>query len=163
MQLETTTTYNRDIINKAALIFWKKHFATSFVISILGVVLALVLIFLLDSKDWISGTVLSISVIGCIIFILSFFIYRRRSFSIFQEMEAPVVKWTFTDENIIAESGAGKSEFKWKIIKELIKSDGLWLLVYKNSSYSTFPLSGVSENILNFLSSKVIASGGKIT
>ena len=78
-------------------------------------------------------------------------------------MEAPVVKWTFTDENIIAESGAGKSEFKWKIIKELIKSDGLWLLVYKNSSYSTFPLSGVSENVLNFLSSKVAANGGKIT
>ena len=78
-------------------------------------------------------------------------------------MEAPVVKWTFTEENIIAESGAGKSEFKWKIIKALIKTDSLWLLVYKNSSYSTFPLSGVSENILNFLSSKVVANGGKIT
>jgi hypothetical protein len=163
MQIDTTTKYNRDLINKAALIYWKKYFATSFIISILGVVLALVLIFLLDSKDWITGTILSISLIGCIIFLLSFFIYRKRSFSIFQEMESPIVKWTFTDESIIAESDAGKSEFKWKIIKELVKSDSLWLLVYKNSSYSTFPLSGVSENVLNFLSSKVIDNGGKIT
>jgi len=107
MPLETTTHYNQDIINKAALIFCKKYFTRPFILCFFGVLLALTLIFLLDSKTWISGTLLSISLLGCMIFVLSFFIYRKHSLTTYRAMESPTVKWSFTQECIISESDIG--------------------------------------------------------
>ena len=155
MALEANTTFTKELIKEAAWLYWKKVFFSTFIISLLGVALALLLIFYFNSKDWISGTLLTISIIGSVIFFLAYFIYRNRSLALFQELETPVVKWKFTEENISAESDIGKSEIKWNMLKSIIKSNNVWLLVYKNNSYSTFPLSNVSQEVLDYLSSKI--------
>jgi len=163
MELYVKTTYTKDLINKAAVLHWKKIFAPTFFISVLGVTIALILIFYFNSKDWISGSFLIISFISSAIFAWSFFIFKNRSMAIYEEMESPVVNWRFTEESIIAESDIGKSEFKWGLLKGIVKSNDIWLLIYKNNSYSTFPLVNVSSDVLAFISKKVNESNDKIT
>jgi YcxB-like protein len=163
MQLEAKTTYSRELISEAALIYWRKTFASTFFISLTGVVLALVLLFFLDSKTWITGTFLAISVIACVIFALAFFIYRARSLAVFAQMKSPTAKWRFSEDAFFVESDVGKSEIKWSLVKCLIKSTRAWLLVYKNSTYSVFPLAGVSSEVLAFMSQMVAENGGNVT
>ncbi len=163
MNLETNATYTKELINEGALIYWRKTFSSTFFISLGGVALALVLIFYFNSKSWISGTFLAVSITASLTFFLAFFIYRNRSMAIFEQMEAAVVSWKFTDDNISAESDAGKSEFKWNLLKGIIKSNNVWLLVFKNNAYSVFPLSDVSNETLEFISNKIVENDGKIT
>ena len=161
MPLEATTSYNKEIISKAALLYWRKTFASTLLLSLACVAFSATLVFYLDLKDWISGTFLALSILSSVIFIWAFFIYRNRSMAIFNELEPPVTHWTFTDEGVSVESSAGKSELKWNLFKGLIKSDRIWLLVYKNGAYSVFPLGEVSDEVLVFLSGKLRTKGRK--
>ena len=123
MVLEANTIYTIDLINEAAWLYWKKTFFSTFIISLLGVALALLFIFYFNLKDWISGSLLAISIIASVIFFLAYFTYRNRSIAIFKELEAPVIKWRFTEETISTESDIGKSEIKWNLLKGIIKSN----------------------------------------
>ena len=163
MELHAKTTYTKDLINKAAILHWKKIFARTFFISLLGVVLALTLIFYFNSKDWMSGSFLVISLLSSVIFAWSFFIFKNRSMAIYKEMESPIVNWRFTEESIFAESDVGKSEFRWSLLKGIVKSNDIWLLIYKNNSYSTFPLVNVSSEVLAFITKKINDNDGKVT
>ncbi len=163
MQLETTTTYSRELITEAALIYWRKNFANTFFVSLACIFLAVVTMLVLDLRTWVTGTFLALSVISCVMFALAFFIYRGRSLATFEQMESPTAKWRFTEDGFFVESDAGKSEIKWKLLKGVIKSTNAWLLVYKNSAYSVFPLAGVSNEVRDFLSRKIAENGGNVT
>ena len=163
MQYEENTIYNKEIINEAAFIYWKKTFASTFIISIACVLLSFILIYFLNFKSWISGTFLAISIISSVIFLWAFFIFRNRSLKIYEQMGSPSAKWIFNESNVIIESNTGKSEIKWKMFKNIIKSQNVWLLTYKNGSYSTFPLAGVSNETLNFIDEKILEQNGKNT
>ncbi len=155
MNYVVKTHYNRSIINEAAIAYWRQTFAQPFFISLILMLIALGIIFLLDIRDWISGTFLSLSIISLIIFCAAFFIYRNRSLAIFEEMESADAEWTFSEEGFFVRSDAGSAEVKWKIIKKIIKTPNSWLFVYKNNSYSVFPLDSVSDEILKTISERV--------
>jgi len=159
MKFEEKLNYNEELINEAALTYWKNTFASTFIISILGVVAALTLIYLLNFKSWISGSFLALSITSSIIFFLAFFIYRKRSLAIYKEMETPTAKCILNEKYLLIESDVGKSEIHWKMFKSIIKSKRFWLLVYKNNNYSVFPTDGVSNETLNFISKKVSEYG----
>ena len=163
MQFEENVNYNEELINKAAFIYWKKTFASTFIISIAGVALALILIYFFNFKSWISSTFLVISIAASVIFFWAFFIYRNRSLAIFKQMESPNAKWIFNENQIFIESDTGNSEIKWKMIKNIIKSKDIWLFVYKNSSYSVFPLTGVSSETQEFINKKILEQNAKNT
>jgi len=163
MSLETDTVYSRNLINEAAWVYWRKTFASTFIISLIGMCLALVLIFHFDSKSWISGSFLALSTIASLMFFWAYFIYRNRSLAIFEQMGTPIASWSFTEEKLSVESDTGKSEFKWSLLKGIIKSNNVWLLVFKNNAYSVFPISDVSNEILTFLSNKILDNGGEIS
>ena len=163
MQFEENINYNEDLINEAAFIYWKKTFSSTFIISIVGVVLALILIYFIDFKSWISGTFLALSIISSVIFFSAFFIYRKRSLAIYKQMETPTAKWTINENHIFVESDAGNSEIKWKMFKDIIKSKDIWLLTYKNNSYSVFPITGISNETLSFISKQILENNDKNT
>jgi len=163
MQFEESTVYTEELINEAAFVYWKKTFASTFVISILGVVIALVFIYALNLKTWLFVTFLAISVVSSVLFLWAFFIYRKRSLAIYIQMEKPTAKWIITEDHVCVESDAGNSEIKWKMFKGIIKSNNFWLLVYKNNSYSVLPIAGVSNKTLNFLDKNILDFNGQNT
>ncbi|VAX36106.1 hypothetical protein MNBD_UNCLBAC01-998 [hydrothermal vent metagenome] len=163
MNYQAGTTYDEKLINEAALLYCKKSYMRVFLFSVVLTIFAILNMFVLDSKTWLSGTFLAVSISACVIFISAFFIYRNRSRSVFRQMGGADVSWVFSEESFKAESGAGNSEIKWNFVSKLIKSNSLWLIVYKNDSYSVFPLKDVTSEVLEYISSQVIKNGGKIT
>ncbi len=157
MKYTINTHYNRELINEAALAYWKKTFAGTFITSLLLMVLALGRIFVLDVRDWLSGTFLCFSVVASILFAWAYFIYRNRSLAVFEEMDTKMAELIFSEEGVFIKSDAGSAEVKWKMFKRIIKTPNTWVFVYKNNSYSVFPLVGVSGEVLEFISGKIVA------
>jgi len=155
MKFEETLNYSEELLNEAALVYWKKIFASSFIASVFGVVAALLLIYVVNFKSWISGSFLAIAVASALTFLWGFFIYRKRSLTIFRQMESPTAKWVISSDHVFIESDAGKSEIQWRMFKNVIKSSEFWLLVYKNNSYSVFPIANVSNEALSFIDKKI--------
>lgn len=162
MDLEIETQYTQKLITEGALMYWKNTFAGTFLLSVVGVIVALALILVWDMKTWITLAFLCISVVGCLVFAAVYFMFKQRSLATFKQMEVPVAKWKFTDKDVSVESYLGKSRFQWSMLKEIIKSENTWLLVYQNSAYSLFPVRDIPGDTLSLIENKVLEHGGKV-
>jgi len=162
MKYTINTHYSHELINEAALAYWKKNFTRPFIVSLLLMILALGRIFILDIRDWLSGTFLCFSIIFSLMIIWAYFIYRNRSLAVFEEMEAKAAELIFSEEGLSVKSDTGSAEVKWKMFKRIIKTPNTWVLVYKNNSYSFFPVTGVSYEVLEYISEKVVEHGGQL-
>lgn len=162
MDYHITVTYNEQLINEAAKRFWMRLVGRKFLLGVLIFLVACGLWFL-DSKTWYTATLVALALIFLFIAVATFFVNRRRSLSIFREMESPTASWRFTEENIAVESDVAKAEYKWNIVKKLWRFDDVWLLLYANQTYSTLPIADVPEEVKDFIVRKVRSTGGKIS
>ncbi len=131
MKYTVTTRYSREHINEAARAYWKQTFALAFIASLLLMFLAFGRIFILNIRDWTSGTFLCFSFVTSTLFVWSYFIYRHRSWTIFAEMEVKTAQLTFSEKGIFVKSDASSTEIKWKMFKKIIKIPKIWLFAYK--------------------------------
>jgi Ni/Fe-hydrogenase subunit HybB-like protein len=115
------------------------------------------------TQSWLTATLIALCLVLIIVSIAVYFVYRHRSFKVFQEMESPQSTWRFTDDAVSVESDIGRSEFKWQIIKKLWRFDDVWLLVYTNQTYSTLPIADVPEVAKQFIVDRVRSHGGKVS
>lgn len=163
MSYEATTVYNREMIGQAAWLYWRRKLLGGFLV-ILGIfVMALVLVFVGGLHDWLGATLLALSFLAVVIFVAAYFIYRNRSLRLFEHLSQPEARWKFSDRHIAVETTIGKSEHDWRVLSGIIQSPELWLLVYRHGTYSIFPISGVADETLKFLSRKVVEHGGKVS
>ncbi len=162
MNIKATTQYDKKLIGEAAFLFWRKSFIKPFIVSVGLLVLAVLNILLLNVRTWLSGTFLVIALLGCVLFVWAYFIYKKRSLRVFEQMGESGVDWRFSEEGFETESGAGSAAVKWSFVNRLIKSADVWLIVYKNDSYSVFPLKGVKPEVLDFIEKQVVRNGGKV-
>ncbi len=161
--MEAKVEYSRELINEAAMVYWWRTSSFTFFGSIAFIVLALALIFVFGYRDWITGTFLALAILSCIISVLVFFVYRARSLGVFEQMKESAAIWRFREGGFSVESDVAKSELKWGMVKGIIKSKNAWLVEYRNNTYSLFPLAGVSGDMLDFMSKKVLEHGGKVS
>ncbi|MDH5326943.1 MAG: hypothetical protein OEZ68_21295 [Gammaproteobacteria bacterium] len=162
MELEIETQYTQQLIREGARMYWKNTFAGTFLLCLTGILVSSVLIFFMNINTWITMAFLAVACLGCLIFGAIYFMFKQRSLTTFKQMEFPVAKWKFTEQDVAVESYLGKSRFKWEMLREVIKSDTAWLLVYQNSAYSLFPIIGIPGDTLAMIENKVSETGGKI-
>jgi hypothetical protein len=162
MEHQVTVRYDEQIINAAAKNLWFKAISHNVLIGFLIMLVGLALWFLLDSKTWLTATLISLSAVLIMMTIAMFFVFRGRSLKIYRQMESPTALWTFTEEGFSSKSDVGGSEYKWRIVKKLYKFKTCWLLMYVNRTYSILPLADIPENVREFIEQQVLANGGKI-
>jgi hypothetical protein len=160
MEYEVSARYNRSIINSAVKRFWVRSCARDTAIGVILFGIAGALWFYFDAKTWYTATFAALSVIFIFIMAAVFFVYRRRSLKTFDEMGSPIALWRFTEETFSADSGMGKAEFKWPVVKKLWRFPDVWLLFYSNQSYSTLPVAEVSAEARQFIEGKIRSHGG---
>lgn len=162
MEHSIVVTYDESIINSAAKHFWMKSVSRHFIIGV--VILGITCAFWLFSGDrnWITATLIALSVIYLFIAVCLFFVVRKRSMKIFREMESPTASLRFSDEGFSIQSDVGRAEFKWRILKKLWCFDDVWLLIYANQTYSTLPASEIPEETKAFIVQQVRSHGGEV-
>ena len=162
MEHQVTVNYNAQIINASVWNFWFKTFSYNILIGFILLSVGVALWVLLDSKTWLTATLIALSVVLMIVTIAIFFVYRGRSLRMFQQMESPTALWKFTEEAVSAESDVGSSQFKWSVVKKLYKFNTCWLLMYVNRTYSILPLADIPQNVRDFIEQQILAHGGKV-
>jgi len=156
MKYTINAHYNHELISEGVLAYWKKTVFRTFILSLALMVFASGRIIVFD-LDWKNDALLWLSIIPPFMCVAAFYIYRKRSLAIFKEMDAKTAELTFSSEGFFAKSDTGSAEIKWKMFKGIIKNPNTWVFVYKNNSYNVIPLADVPDEVLEFISVKVIA------
>jgi hypothetical protein len=160
MEYEASVRYDKSIINSAVKRFWVRSCARDTAIGFILLGTAGALWFYFDAKTWYTATFAALSLVFIFIMTAVFFVYRKRSLKTLDEMGPPIAVWRFTEEALSAESGMGKAEFKWPVVKKLWRFPDVWLLFYTNQSYSTLPVADVSAEARQFIEEKIRSHGG---
>ena len=162
MKYETTISYTEAMIIAAAKKYWLRKYFSDAVLSILVLGAVSYFFFVEGYQNWAVGFLFAIALIYTITVYAVFFVWRGRSLAMYRAMGTPLVKWSFTEDAFISESGAGKAELKWPTIKKLWRYNDVWLLFYASGAYSTLPVETLSNEAKNFIEQKIRETGGHI-
>jgi hypothetical protein len=163
MEYRVETEYTRSLITSAAWKFWMKRRWTDAILSLVVLGIVGYLFFVRGSREWWIGFFLAIGLIYALAVYGGFLTYRRASMRSLVAMGRPVATWVFAEDAISSESALGKADIKWSTIKELLRFDDVWLLVYAAGNYSTLPIHSLSPEAKSFIETKVLSAGGKVT
>jgi YcxB-like protein len=162
LEYQISVRYDKSIIDSAAKQYWVKSFAWKTALGFILLGGAGGSWFYFDSRTWYTATFLALSVILIFMMTALFFVYRNRSLNKLKEMESPIGRWGFTEEVFSVESGMGKVEFKWSVVKKLWRFPDVWLLIYADQSYSTLPVADVSTEVQQFIVEQIQSHGGRV-
>ena len=163
MKYEATTTYTEAMITAAARKYWVRKYLHDAILSVVVLCVVSYFFFVESYKNWATGFMLGIALIYTITAYAIFFVWRARSLAVFRAMGKPLAKWSFAEDAISCESGAGKAELKWSQIKKLWRYGDVWLLFYSSGAYSTLPVETLSGEAKNFIEQRIREAGGRVT
>ena len=151
MKFEATVTYSETIVQKSVRAFWWKKLGRELYWAIPVFMVGIIMIYA-SPDNWYYGAFLSLVCAIAIVAILSsYFIYLKRSLVLFKEMGDEKASWVFDDDGFHVKSQLGETKLKWKALKEILKFDEFWLLIYKNGAYSTLPMDGIAQECRDFI------------
>jgi hypothetical protein len=159
---EVLIRYDESVINEGASLFWRKKMRVLFSLIVAYVLATTALIYLGALEVRFGGFFATIGLVLALIMYAGFRSVRSRSMAIFREMDNKVTVWTFAESALSTRNDIGATEIKWKLLSGLVKSDKVWLLIYKNGSYSVLPVTDVELPIRDFIEDRVVVHGGKI-
>lgn len=159
---EVSVRYDESVINEGAALFWLKKLRGLFLLTVAFGLAVAVLTYRGALEVWFGSVFVSLGLVLALIMYAGFRSLRSRSMAVFREMESKITLWTFTESALSTRNDIGVAEIKWKLLSGLIKADKVWLLLYKNGSYSVFPVIDVELPIRDFIEDRVVAHGGKI-
>ena len=163
MEFEAKTEYSSALITRAAWTFWMKKHRNDAVLSIIALIVVLYFFLIERNENWFVGFMLAVATIYVGAVYGGFLAYRRSSLALLRAMGSSEATWSFSENGIFCESGAGKAEMKWTAIDRLWRFREFWLLIYANGTYSTLPASPLSEDAKTFIEGKVRQAGGQVT
>jgi hypothetical protein len=151
MKFDTIVSYSESIVRNSVRAFWWKKLGKELYWAI-PVFMVGVTIIVVSPEHWYYGAFFSlISAIAIIAILSGYFVYLRRSLALFKEMGDEKCTWIFDDDEFHVQSQIGETRLKWKALKEILKFNKFWLLVYKNGAYSTLPMAGISKECQEFI------------
>lgn len=162
MNAEITVEYSKRLIHTATRRFWFRWIGWSGFTAFGFLLVAFLFLVGTGDRSWytpIAGTIL---VLGFAVGTAGYFIYKRRAFSVFDQMKETKATMRFDDEGISVQSDIGSSRIRWKMIRKVWRFPEVWLLFYGNESYSTLPIGTLSDELKGFIVDKVASNGGKV-
>jgi hypothetical protein len=156
MEHTIEVTYDRSLIRRALNRFMVKRLGWFTFALIFG--LGALLIVEMASGSWSlwfnAMLVLWVIVVGLLVVV---YIARiRASEGFFQKSGNCKVQFVFSEDGVQTKSDVGTSDLKWKAFDELLKFPDVWLLVYARSGYMTIPTKQLSDEVKNFIESKIL-------
>jgi hypothetical protein len=85
-------------------------------------------------------------------------VYRahyRNTVGAFRRLATPLGRFVFSDSGVSIASDAGTATLPWTAIERVWAFPEFWLFLMSSSSFFTFPIDGVGEDVLAFIRGKV--------
>ena len=151
MKFDAIATYSEKTVRNSARAFWWNKLGKELYWAVPAFTVGVIMIYAAPER-WYYGAFFSLVCgIAMLSIIIGYFLYLKRSLTLFNEMGEEECSWSFDDEGFYVKSRIGESKLKWQVLKELQKFEGFWLLVYKNGAYSTLPTASISEECKEFI------------
>lgn len=157
MKFDTIATYSEKTVRDSVRAFWWKKLGKELFWAAPVFIVGAIMIYASPEK-WYYGAFLSVVCgIAMLAIFTGYFVYLKRSLALFSEMGEEECAWSFDDEGFYVKSRIGETKLKWQALKEILKFEEFWLLVYKNGAYSTLPLAGISQECKDFVETSINA------
>jgi hypothetical protein len=92
-----------------------------------------------------------------------YWVHYRNSMAKLRDMKEPVATFVADEDTFTLASDHGSSTLKWEAIKEVLKFDGFWLLLFPKAHFATIPLDDVSDAMRSYVLERVKRSGGSVS
>jgi hypothetical protein len=162
MQHRTTLRYTENLVAQAVRFYWRRTVGIG-----LLVILALLIVFLTwrvidGDRSWVVGLVGSVVLLGVLMPIAVYVTHYRNSMGLFREMAQPTAELVANEEALTISSDRGSSTMRWDLVREVWRSESIWLLLLSKSQFVTLPRADLPAPLQVFILDRVKASGGKI-
>lgn len=161
MRREFVVTYSKELCRTAAGRFWWCWFGWRTLIELAAgaLLLALAVPWL---PGWLAGALSAILIVYAATAVAGYWMQRRRLLALLQSMGDPEARVTLADDHLAIDSGAGRAEVPWSMVRRVKQFPDLWLLFWTGGSFSTLPASQLDDEGRAFVVQKVRQAGGQV-
>ncbi len=162
MQLRTTLRYSEQLIVQAVRLYWVRSVGFGLLAAVALMIAFLAWRLTEGDRSWVVGLAAAVVLLGVLMPVTVYVAHYRNSMGKFRRMVRPVAELVADQESVTISSDAGSSSLKWGLVKEVWRSETLWLLLLSKSQFMTLPLADLSAEMREFIIERVKASGGKV-
>ncbi len=159
---QATLTYNKLLIQRAVLSFWRRSVGIDFIVALLLLAGSLSVLFLAGNRSWLVGSLGAFLVIGVVLAVAVYWIHYGHAIQKFKEMGSPLATFCAETSSFILTSEIGTATFRWSVVKELWQFTDYWLILFSKAQFITIPLADLSSEMQTFILDRVRAAGGKV-
>jgi len=162
MSHQITLRYNETLLRRAVLCFWWRVVGLSYVIWLVIAAAALIWLVSNGNASWLVGVLGTVLAMGIVLHVSIYVVHYRRALRKFEAMGDPEGTFTATESSFSVSFGAGSSTLPWSSVTEVWQFPSFWLLFFSKAQFITLPLADITPEAKAFILERVEASGGKI-
>jgi YcxB-like protein len=162
MQYRTTLRYTDHLVAQAVRFYWRRTVGIGllFALALISVFLAWRLID--GDRSWVVGLVGAVVLLGVLMPVVVYVTHYRNSMGKFREMANPTAELVASEDAITISSDRGSSTLRWDLVREVWRSESVWLLLLSKAQFVTLPRADLPAPLQDFILDRVEASGGKV-
>ena len=147
--------YDRALVRRALNLYVFRRLGPLSFVALALVAASLAFTLATDSWTWVDSLMSCVVAVFIGLVALAYVTRWRASSAFFGGAERASVDFDFDEEGVRMRSHMGESMLVWGAFDEILRFDGLWLLVYARSGYVTLPLEQVPEGCRALIASRV--------
>jgi hypothetical protein len=158
-----TLSYDRTLIRRAVASFCWRVVGPRYIGALLLMAGSLVFFVRSGNASWWVGVLACVLALGVAFPIALYAIHYRNALLRLDAMGAPLGTLEASATSLSLSSGAGTTTLPWSAICEVWRFESCWLLLFSKSHFVTLPLADLTPEAAEFIRTRVLAAGGKIS
>ncbi|MBD7923192.1 YcxB family protein [Xanthomonas sp. Sa3BUA13] len=158
-----TLSYDKKLIRQAVASYWWRVVGLRYVVALALVAGPLVFLVRGGNASWLVGVLASVLALGFALPVALYAIHYRNSLLKLDAMGTPLGTLAASETSLSLSSGAGTTTMPWSAVREVWRFDSYWLLLLSKSQFVTLPLADLSPEAAEFIRTRVLAAGGKVS
>ncbi|QNH15267.1 hypothetical protein HEP74_00385 [Xanthomonas sp. SS] len=158
-----TLRYDRTLIRQAVASFCWRVVGLRYLVALALVAGSLVFLVRGGNASWWVGVLAGVLALGVVFPVALYAIHYRHSLLRLDAMGAPLGTLEASEASLSLSSRAGTTTLPWSAVCEVWRFESYWLLLLSKSQFVTLPLADLTPEAAEFIRTRVLAAGGKVS
>ncbi|WP_369935902.1 YcxB family protein [Xanthomonas tesorieronis] len=158
-----TLSYDRTLIRQAVASYCWRVLGLRYVVALALVAGPLIFLVRIGNASWLVGVLATVLALGIAFPLALYATHYRNALRRLDAMGAPLGTLEASETSLSLSSGAGTATMPWAAVSEVWRFDACWLLLLSKSQFVTLPLADLTPEAAEFIRTRVLAAGGKVS
>lgn len=154
--------YSEALVRRAIRAYWARHVGLFFPAVALALTAYVAYRFTTGDRSWVVGAMATTVVLSFVMMAATYIVHLRRSLERLRRMGAPEATLELGEERFRITSGSGASEIEWSLIRQVWRSEDVWILFFSASEFMLLPTAQLPADAREFILTKARSAGAKI-